>query len=1387
MRKSIHNLALILLVFTGLAAGQAAAQAPQNAEVRAYLALPTGVPGALALADLTWQQSNVRKAHVCPLCGYSSDVAGVPCPDPWGLGHAATTLVAVPDRERVVNIPEWDMPVAQSDLRWYSYVTGGVIYRAVVGLPFHPTTINPATGNPFDPATEPGDPRGYGKLVYARAAINLPLDVDGDTVADIPVGAQFRFLFVDPSQNVAAAEAAGYASPPLVLTPATNVLDGSLVPFPLPEDIPGLWRVLVEWSTDGGTTWEYEENTATIESAFYVSRLQVPWTGDTWRQGPAEQTTIDSFLARVLVGPVVGGFCDDLYMPGASTCRRSFTLISRASDSTRIIENVGAELLQSVIAPPGVWAAARPTVRPSIADSAVTIGPTGAGRAAVAAGAVDTGRWVQIAIPKYQPSSEPGNTLTLPRLPANNWGYRGLALVFADDDDDGDWEIDLSDEVNPSSDSVEEFAAFDVQVSVDKSVGLAATSGTAEPGRVSPGVPAAAPDSTVVAAGGVPLGRFPFGSDVSRLDDFTLANEGNVATTPTLLVPNQAMAEPVEADRQFRSQARLLSANPVWLPPLAYTFLPASLRPGLAGAGAGFGEEGWAGAGTMPIPTIPLGQGLGQYAGQVVYFLDLNSDGNLNFIDGLTGAVTSTLVAWFDPQRDEPLEPVASLPTSLRVTEGRLPFNDYYAADTEPALRFDYGPAGVANLQVMWVSNRASVALGGGAVNVAAPAGTAPGATALAEYPGNILYGNATPMPAGDYRPYAWAAPTAFNVTGTTAAAYPGSVNSSPETYDDLSGNHWLVWHRSLRQGGRVESTLHYESSANPGWAGPDNFIYATGLPKQGIRGFADPTGSGHWWFWYEGEEGHQAIHYRWDFTGTPDDNEAPVPVSNAVSAELRTDVIADFSSGVMIRKPATTPFIYTDDPCAFLWTPPPGLGMGTQVNVVFSGYLARQLNEDICWAAFDQANMSNPAANYGKLTFPRLVNNPVLPVTNPGVARAGEQLEGDGLRQVFSSRHLDWMVSSTFESAPVPAVDPQLYLGLVYAGAPSTPILYQVSWASASYSRARGVYRGVPVFTPIPGGPALPGTGVIHDAGVLRNPLGGGNPVVMEIEPSTGTVTFSAPLFNDSNPADLGAVFNTTEPGLGTLTNVMIYADYTPFIFRLTTSDAADDSPNAFAEIDATDPYQLRLVFLWRRSYSQKDTPHFGRTSFMYKTWTLGTQVARPPIAGGLAVAAWTGVAFAPLTLGTDYTVNPSSGIITVTADGYAGGSTDGVFWLQSAFDGARVQIGYTDGLGAGWTEEHRVIGWSQETPVPVDTVQNEGPVRAVPEIYTVSTETGAAVSAVRYWLAWSSPRPVYDLRLPGAGGSVVHQSSDIYLGAVVPHYGVALREQEIEWQNVE
>jgi len=49
----------------------------------------------------------------------------------------------------------------------------------------------------------------------------------------------------------------------------------------------------------------------------------------------------------------------------------------------------------------------------------------------------------------------------------------------------------------------------------------------------------------------------------------------------------------------------------------------------------------------------------------------------------------------------------------------------------------------------------------------------------------------------------------------------------------------------------------------------------------------------------------------------------------------------------------------------------------------------------------------------------------------------------------------------------------------------------------------------------------------------------------------------------------------------------------------------------------------------------------------------------------------------------------------------------------------------------------------------------------------------------ARRYWIFWSSPRPLYDLRDAGDGGSEVRQSSDIYYCTVTPEFPSLVRER--------
>jgi hypothetical protein len=100
----------------------------------------------------------------------------------------------------------------------------------------------------------------------------------------------------------------------------------------------------------------------------------------------------------------------------------------------------------------------------------------------------------------------------------------------------------------------------------------------------------------------------------------------------------------------------------------------------------------------------------------------------------------------------------------------------------------------------------------------------------------------------------------------------------------------------------------------------------------------------------------------------------------------------------------------------------------------------------------------------------------------------------------------------------------------------------------------------------------------------------------------------------------------------------------------------------------------------------------------------------------------------------------------------------------------------------------------------IPVDTVIGEGAVVAVPESFLVPNSDGGnpAIPAVRYWLFWSSPRGVYDLRLvedtngtrytPVNGKPydlAVHPSADIYTAVVAPEFGSLQPERVIPTVN--
>ncbi len=1256
------------------------------------------------------------------------------------------------------------------------------------------------------------------------------------------------------------------------------------------------------------------EQVQPADAAWLCSRIRVPKSGQTWRDhngdllpDPVEPNPASRGYGRFLVGRVLpGGFVDDTVIPGASA-RRTMSVLNRwrlptgttyayrcpgcgalltsaqtgtnydadpANDCPYCLTDIpsppphfdGSATLAdyavtSLTPPPDLFAAGRPTVRPVIPASAVKI-DTPAGTTTKLGPNQTAIRAVQIDVPAYQPPSDP--TPTLDNHLDANWGYRGMMMVYNDENGNGKWDVFYRDPLSgvtlPATTAVgtayggthaycptcgavyygqvptfcpfdgtplvtsvpnvvaetdlacEEFDVYDLQISVLKHAVIAHAGDTVDIGRVSPGVDANLVDTTVSPGGvpGLPPGRAAFGSDTAAVSTLT-RNEGNMPLAGGYSVQvDEAVLTAAGAGLRNRTLGRWLLSNPLlpdtfswWLDGAGGVFPPAYANDA---GGVGYSGGVREGRGLAGWP-VPLGQASGNYAGQYVAYLENNGVPGLQYIDRTSGAVLTAgdvdgdgvADNFFDPRVDEPLEPVFAFNTRLRVAESRFPYSGYYSTDTTPVLRMDHAPSGaVTNLQVLWSSNRDSVSGSGATMpGGAAPPSTSPASAAMPGYPLNILVANAAPIGPGGashYRGFAWSNSVATAVTADKAATNPGTVNSAPVTYEDADGNQWLIWHRSIATTQGTVSALQYDRNT-PGattWPNAPGYIYASGLRYENACGFADPqvtnpaTGNRyHWLFWHSGPDGGERLYFRWAWDpadGSTADNEGPLPVDNSAPADAASTVVTDYSSGISIKKPSHGPFVYTKDPSAFYWNAGPGAA--PQVHVFFSGYLRYQGNADICWVKYAMVDpgtanvlMTDPTVNYGKLTFPRVQNNDRLPpVAFSGgvpVAWPGEEMNSDGMRQSFSSRHLDWMVHDNglgddFGSAPNPALgDPQLYIGLVYAGATLAPEMYAISWSQPdAYDQARGVYR---IQAPL--------TSAIGT--VTVNPL----PALpaMEIDPAAGTVTFSRPLFDPNNPADVSCALNTTPVANGGagmppgLVDVVLYIDYTPFIWRLTTSGANDDCPNAFLETDPTGTVvqQKRLSVFWRRTYSHAAPPHFGRTSFMYRAWTLSVQVNRPPVSGNPTIEIYdraTG------------TFNAYGGVSYVN-------STDGIITFPPGTEGRVFRITYNSAVdGSAHTETHRVLGWSEEVPVAVDTVTSEGPLSVVQEVYQVASGVpGTALHAVRYWLFWSSARSVYDLRLPAANGSDIKQSADIYCATFVPDYATLVPQVQATTNSVD
>jgi rubredoxin len=936
----------------------------------------------------------------------------------------------------------------------------------------------------------------------------------------------------------------------------------------------------------------------------------------------------------------------------------------------------------------------------------------------------------------------------------------------------------------------EEYDVFDVQVSVNRKLEVAPTLASTQVGRVAPGVPAFQPDITV----GPLANHKAFPADVSPLGALLLKNEGNVGTPVRIAnvydgsggsVDDRALEHyrRVELNPSSLSYGRLAQSNPItrdlFTPydPTGTMSRDWSLRPQGVGGAAGVETIGYVTAGRYGAAAkpLPLGQAVGSYVGQHLHYVDANNNGVLDFYSLASGSDTNSGVTQFNPAVDLPYEPVvAVINGEMRVFESRLPQNDYYSADTSPVATVEPNTgAGAGAVQLMWAATRPSAV--GAPVGDDAPGGLDDSAIPVSNPTQNLLTlrlpGAALTADDPLYRPYY--IPTSggtLQLPRVLTGNGVGAVNSAPWVMWNYAGNaRWAFWHRNIRHAGGVESTLRYDSTTSWNWSGSgeSEFIYSTGLPKQNLRGFA--TSGGAWLFWHSGPTGREQLYYRWNFDGTVSNREGPVAISNQVAPGQGNEVIqapieANGTDYRPIRRPSRTPFTYTRTPSAFAY--------GGVVNLMFSGFVQSEQQADICWERFNLNDMApggaaNPGPNYGKLPFPRVEN--------------WEELRSDGLRQNFSSRHLDWLVSPDFATSPGHGPDPALRLGLVFDewGDAEAPVVrtFGISWSGGTYLRARGTYRVTPVLTGLGGASFVSGSPYVIEVGSgqwqLRDPhssVANPRPVTMEIDIASGVVQFSSPLFNADAPGDTLAVFNTglKDAAIGkSLADVIVRGNYTAYVYRVTRSGAHDDSPSAFYDPGAAS----RLTVFWRRNHSSSELPFMGRSAFMYKVYTTSVQMGRPPVSG---TPVFTDIGNGNSVSPTDS--DPASGIYTFGADLI--GRTLGV-----TYNGAGV---------SSQAERHRVIGWSTENLVPVDTVVGEGSFSVVPESYMVPASDGgggsANVPAVRYWLFWASPRGVWDLRLVEDGANTrqagdlpIHPSADIYTAVVAPEYGTLRPEMNL------
>lgn len=944
--------------------------------------------------------------------------------------------------------------------------------------------------------------------------------------------------------------------------------------------------------------------------------------------------------------------------------------------------------------------------------------------------------------------------------------------------------------VTPADLDCEEYDIFGMIVSVLRKLELGTKLAGLDLGRVAPGVAPGQPDTTT---GSTPSAR-PEPSAISPQAETAVLNEGNVASADLPVATNLNKAE-VEADKI--SPAGQATKNPITVSTLLARdangnplspAAPLDVRAQEPGGAEGhpalaYMTAGWS-IGNAYKP-VPLGQPAGTHIGTALFFEDLDADGALDFYDASAGAMTDTSSTIFDPVADLPVEPVASMDVRTRVAETPVSDNDYFAGDFWPSLTFGYDNNWDANsLQLVFGSNRPpGASIGAASGHYVAPPASAAEARSRASQAINLFYWSAnlvTDPTDPLYRDYAWrnAAGTLEPAHTLTDVSVPGAVNAAPDAMDrrGLDRDWVTLWHRRLPTERGWESTLRLNRTGSTDYSAANETFMFTGRRVAGLRSLFY-AGVG-WLLWHSGQKGHEQLYFLRDFDPANPRDGQPLAVTNSFGSaphRERTQVYLDDGSVLPdVHKPARSPFTYTKDACAWGWAEPTAAG-GTEpvINVVFAAYVRHEETSDICWVRFREPDIEDPAANWGKKAFPRIHSRVAMNPAEPPGSRiyAGEELQADARRQTFASRHMDWVVhdagpSDNFGTAPDPVrQDPLLHVAVVTDTPadwqPPAVSIYRITWSHGDnrWNRARNAYFVEPRFQLIDGPDVLAPRAYPGDPPPYRlvdpptAPQPSPRPLMMEIDIAAGRVRFSSPLFDTTAPDYDNAVVNTAV--VPNAVDVQMYADYTPLVWRITRSPSNDDCPWAYWEPSLNGA----LSVFWRRTYSLADAPHWGRSVFLYKLWAPSVQVLKPPISGNPTVEDWAG---SPLPAGS-----------------YQVFSANGIIWLRSlrvADAPFGVRITYNSPSGT-VTEEHIAVGWTEERRVPVETELAVGPFTVRPERYTL-TVGGNPVPAIKFWLTWTSPRALLDLRPVANGGGGIRQSADVYVATVIPDLNSAVAE---------